>query len=463
MEMLQKLQKEITCGICRNNFSQPVTIRCGHSFCHVCLSLCWRTGAPTFSCPECRQVSQDGELPLVNNRLQQLTTLGQQFLNQLSQKTEGRNHCAIHNQVLKLFCEDDQTSLCVKCCHTTEHRVHLLSPVDEAAQNCREKLQNILSHLGKGLKEAEKVLAQEERLVVNWNWMISKEYSKLHQLIMEEETQCLERIREEQRTSHNRLSQYRQTLQNLMLELEKAGHQPNVELLQGLKQFLERIESVLSQRTQTVVPELRVYPISGMIRLLRRFLVDISMNPESANSFVTVSEDLKSVKAGDNWPMDTEHPEGSACHAILAEQTFISGRQYWEVDVTQLPQWILGIYTCYLRKKRPRDVDSHGSVFLLRCIKKKEDCYFQSYPGSLNHRVKDPVPRVGVYLEYSSGTLVFYNVIQNSFIYKFHSIPFTAPVTPIFSPGPPLPGTKAGPMTLCSVDSHLCTCCYLSR
>ncbi|XP_074051307.1 tripartite motif-containing protein 43-like [Macrotis lagotis] len=463
IEMLQKLQKEITCGICRNYFSQPVTIKCGHSFCQACLSMCWRSEALAFSCPECRQVSLDGEIPAVNEQLAQLTALGQQLIHQLLQRTEVQNHCATHNQVFKLFCGDDQTPLCVRCCQSPEHGAHMLSPIDEAAQNFREKLQNIQSQLGKGLEEIEKLIAEEKRPVVTWNWMISEEYNKLHQFLMEEETRCLERIKEVKKASKDRLSRYRQSLQDLMLELEEAGHQPNVELLQDLKELLGKTSSVLPQMAKAVVPELGDYPIPGMIEMLRRFQVDISMNPASASPYVTVYEDLKSVKAADDWPMDTKNPDTSVCHGILAEQTFSTGRQYWEVDVTQLPQWVLGIYTCYLGKKRPREADSYDSVFLLRCVKNKEDYCFQSYPGSLNHYVKGPVPRVGVYLEYSSGTLVFYNVHHSSLIYKFQSIPFTAPVIPIFSPGPPLLGIKPGPMILCPVISHLYTCCYSSH
>ncbi|XP_068944352.1 probable E3 ubiquitin-protein ligase TRIML1 [Petaurus breviceps papuanus] len=458
-EKLQGLQGEITCGICRSYFSEPVTISCGHSFCRTCLSWSWRLGATPSSCPECRQVAQTTEIPGVNGRLAELTDLVKQLCSENLQSAEGQRQCARHKLTFKLFCEDDQTLLCVRCAQSPEHGAHKLSPVVEAAHNCRKKLQLLQSRLEKHLEEAEELLSGEEITAVECHWMIREEFNKLHQFLLDEEFQCLERLKQDERAEQDRLSQHVHTLQALILELQEAGHQLNVDLLWEVQHLLGRSASVLSQRAKAVSPELREYPIPGMMEMLRRFRVDLIMDPTAASPCVIISEDLKSVKAGEVWQVGTKYPEDAVGHYVFAEQAFSSGRQYWEVDVTQLPQWILGIYSPFLRKKRGRNEDTCASLFLLCCVKKEEDYYLQTYPGSLNHRVKSPVPRVGVYLEYSSGTLAFYNVLQHSLIYRFYPIFFTAPVTPIFSPGPPLPASEAGPMTLCPVDSGLCAFC----
>ncbi|XP_036592411.1 probable E3 ubiquitin-protein ligase TRIML1 [Trichosurus vulpecula] len=458
MEMLQGVQGETTCSICRSYFSEPVTIRCGHSFCRACLSSTWRVEARAISCPECKKVSQVRELPAVNERLVHLTELGKQLHSQLLQSSQGQSQCARHKEIFKFFCEDDQTPLCVRCSQSPEHQTHRLSPIEEATHSFIENLQHIWNHWGKCFEKAEKDLAQKKP-VVDWQWMITEEFNKAHCFLLEEESLCLEGIRQGQRASQDRISQHMRILQDLMLELQEAGKEPNLELLQDVKQLLRRSESVLSHWSKDVIPELREYRIPGMVEMLRQFRVDLTMDPVPASPWVVVSEDLKSVNAGEAWQVETKDPEYSACYAVLAKQAFSSGRQYWEVDVTQVPQWILGIYAPYLRRKRQRNVDFCASLFLLQCVKKEEVYYFQSDPGPLKLQMKGPVPRVGVYLEYSSGTLGFYNVLQSSLIYQFPSIPFAAPVTPIFSPGPPLPGTKAGPMTLSPVDSHLCVCC----
>ncbi|KAM8980931.1 tripartite motif-containing protein 43-like [Sarcophilus harrisii] len=404
MKFLKELQSEITCTICRSYFCEPVTIRCGHSFCRACLSSSWRIGAPAFSCPECRQVSQDREIPLVNRCLAELSELGKELSSKPMQSTEGQSQCGTHKKLIKLFCDEDQIPLCVTCCETPEHGTHQISPLQEAAHKYRRQLQHLQIRLENHLEEDE-LLAQEERLAVDWRGMILGEFQKVHHLLMEEENLCLKRIRQEQKDSEDRLFQHTQGLQDLMKELQEADNQPNLDLLQDAKELLGRSEVVLAQQAKIVTPELREYPIPGLIEMLNRFRVDLTLDPRSATSCVTISEDLKHVKAGGDWQVETKPPVDSLHHYVFAKQFFISGILYWEVDVTQLPQWILGIYTPNLKKKRARNVTSCASVFLLQCVKKEGDYYVQTCPGPLNHKMKSPLSRVGVYLEYSSGTL----------------------------------------------------------
>ncbi|XP_030064235.1 E3 ubiquitin/ISG15 ligase TRIM25 [Microcaecilia unicolor] len=52
---LGELAEELICPICLCTFATPVTIPCGHNFCHLCLDLTWKVGATAYSCPHCRQ------------------------------------------------------------------------------------------------------------------------------------------------------------------------------------------------------------------------------------------------------------------------------------------------------------------------------------------------------------------------------------------------------------------------
>ncbi|XP_074061951.1 tripartite motif-containing protein 43-like [Macrotis lagotis] len=454
MALAKKLQRELTCRICRMYFSQPVTIDCGHSFCRACLSRSWRVEAMDFSCPECRQLCQIRQFPELNVSLEKLTDIGSQLSSYLLQRTEGQPQCPIHQKVVKLFCEEDQALLCVLCSQTPEHGTHMLYPLEEAAHNYRWKLQKILSDLEKDFEQKEKLLSQVGKGMENGGQMIILLYKKMQKVLEEEELQ----YRKEQKTIKDRLSQHVQTLNESMGELQESRHKPIVELLQDFRELLGGSEFLLSQKFKCAIPFPMEHPITGMIGVFNKYRVDLTVNPQITCHCLMISKDLKSMRAGKAWQADPK----SVDHFVLADQSFSSGRQYWEVDVTQIPQWKLGISTTGLQG-RENNQDSGPPLFLLCCMKKENNYYYRTYPKSeLNYEMKDPVPRVGVYLDHLAGIVSFCNVVKSSLIFRFDHINFREPVTPTFIPGPPLPGIEAGPMIICPVNSHLCARCSSS-
>ncbi|KAG8543443.1 hypothetical protein GDO81_024630 [Engystomops pustulosus] len=54
------LGKELECSICLSLYTDPVTLRCGHNFCRVCIDqvLTTQDGSGGYSCPECREEFQ---------------------------------------------------------------------------------------------------------------------------------------------------------------------------------------------------------------------------------------------------------------------------------------------------------------------------------------------------------------------------------------------------------------------
>ncbi|XP_040295751.1 RING finger protein 112-like isoform X1 [Bufo bufo] len=58
-----KLEEDITCSICLQELSDPVSITCGHTFCKPCISSFWSTPQPQgHQCPECRKVCPRDQL-----------------------------------------------------------------------------------------------------------------------------------------------------------------------------------------------------------------------------------------------------------------------------------------------------------------------------------------------------------------------------------------------------------------
>ncbi|EMP40912.1 Zinc finger protein RFP [Chelonia mydas] len=67
----------------------------------------------------------------------------------------GGEVCGEHQEALKLFCEEDQTPICVVCDRSRAHRAHMVVPIAEAAQEYKERIQ---AHLKTLREEREKLL-----------------------------------------------------------------------------------------------------------------------------------------------------------------------------------------------------------------------------------------------------------------------------------------------------------------
>ncbi|CAM4678770.1 unnamed protein product [Lepidochelys kempii] len=74
---MEQLREDVTCSICWNVFSDPVSIECGHNFCRGCLSTHWsQISAQGHRCPECRApFSRDRMIPdtRVRNLVEKIT------------------------------------------------------------------------------------------------------------------------------------------------------------------------------------------------------------------------------------------------------------------------------------------------------------------------------------------------------------------------------------------------------
>lgn len=137
VELSRKLQEEATCSICLDYFTDPVMTTCGHNFCRECIRLTWekakgkkgrRKRRGVFPCPECRELSPQRTLR-PNRLLTKVAEMARQHPG-----IQSRDLCQVHQEVLKLFCEDDQSPICVVCRESQEHRPHRVVPVEEAVK-----------------------------------------------------------------------------------------------------------------------------------------------------------------------------------------------------------------------------------------------------------------------------------------------------------------------------------------
>ncbi|CAI9617569.1 unnamed protein product, partial [Staurois parvus] len=189
------LRAELECSICLNIYTNPVTLRCGHNFCWVCIDRVLDTqgGSGGCSCPECRQTfpyrpslqrnktlyniikkllstqpdqEESGvfctycvdfpvpavrsclhcEVSLCDKHLRVHKKSPEHILTDPTLSMESRK-CSVHKKILEYYCTEDETCICVACTLAGEHRGHQVEMLDEASEKKKETLRNVLQKL----------------------------------------------------------------------------------------------------------------------------------------------------------------------------------------------------------------------------------------------------------------------------------------------------------------------------
>ncbi|XP_063807454.1 E3 ubiquitin-protein ligase TRIM39-like [Pseudophryne corroboree] len=198
------LRKELDCSICLSIYTDPVTLRCGHNFCRVCIDrvLDTQEGSGVYSCPDCRAECQerpvliqnitlcnivrsflstrpdqeetgifctycvDSPVPAAKSCLHCEASLCDKHLRVHSKSAEhvlsdpttalGNRKCSVHKKVLEYYCTEDRACICVSCSLAGEHRGHQVELLDVASEKKKKKLRNVLQNLTIKIEETEK-------------------------------------------------------------------------------------------------------------------------------------------------------------------------------------------------------------------------------------------------------------------------------------------------------------------
>ncbi|XP_019487972.1 PREDICTED: E3 ubiquitin-protein ligase TRIM17 isoform X2 [Hipposideros armiger] len=432
VELARKLQEEATCSICLDYFTDPVMTTCGHNFCRECIRLTWekdkskkgrRKHRGSFPCPECRKLS-----PQKNLRPNRLLTKVAEMARQ-HPGLQSRDLCKVHQELLKLFCEDDQSPICVVCRESREHRPHRVVPVEEAVQEHKEKVE----------ERRRRILAEFEKMGV----LLEEEQQRLLQVLKREEELTAARLQE----SAEALEQQRHTLETLMLRLEDRSQREPLQMLQDMKDPLGRSVSV--QYPETTPTVLRtVCRVPGQIDVLKTFQEDVVPDPATAYPYLLLYESRQ------RHYLSTP-PDGTPCSkdrflaypCAVGRQTFSSGRHYWEVgmNLTSDALWALGVCRDNVSRKDRVPKSPENGFWVVQLCKGKKYVPLVSAPTPIT--LTEPPSHMGIFLDFEAGEVSFYNVNGGSHLHTYTQPTFPGPLQPFFCLGAP----KSGQMVISTV------------
>ncbi|XP_026517515.1 E3 ubiquitin-protein ligase TRIM39-like, partial [Terrapene carolina triunguis] len=178
---------------------------------------------------------------------------------------------------------------------------------------------------------------------------------------------------------------------------------------------------------------------------------DVTLDPDTANPKLVLSEDRKRLRLGDKRQDLPNNPDRfDRCPCVLGAEGFAGGRRYWEVEVGDKTCWALGVCReSVSRKGWVRLTPGNGYwVVWLRG---------GGYKAGTSPRTPLPVSvrpsRVGIFLDYEAGEVSFYNVTDRSHLFTFTDT-FSRTLRPYFYPGLNAGGTNAAPLIICPVPAQ---------
>ncbi|XP_061097682.1 E3 ubiquitin-protein ligase TRIM35-like [Conger conger] len=441
------LEEELSCPVCSEIFRDPVVLRCSHCFCKACLQHWWRDKGSQ-ECPVCRRRgSMDPPLPSLS-----LRNACESFLKERSQRAEAGSEvlCSLHSEKLKLFCLEDQIPVCFVCQTSKKHENHKFRPVQEAAEENKEKLRTALAPLQEKLKafKAVKLLCDQtaehiKSQAQHTERQIRREFEKLQQFLKDEETARITALREEEEQKSQKM---KEKIEKMTEEISSLSEQiraieqelgaEDVSFLQKYKDTQNRAQCTLGDPEKVSGPLIDVAKHLGNLkyRVWKKMLgtvqyTPVTLDPNTAHPLLSLSEDLTSVRYSDERrevPANPERCVGWLC--VLGSEGFSSGRHCWDVEVGGVA-WMVGVVKESFSSKGVFILSPVGGVWGIE-LTSGEYRAMTSPPTHLT--VKKKLQRVRVQLDWDRGEVSFSDPSDNTPLYTFkHS--FTERLFPFFS------------------------------
>ncbi|XP_043938365.1 zinc-binding protein A33-like [Protopterus annectens] len=418
--LAESLTSEVTCPICLDFYKDPVRLECEHNFCRACISSYWKNSESIYTCPQCKEIFP--QLQLKSNRLLAsiVERVRQLHVDSISQKESGLLLCEKHDEKLKLYCEDDQEPICVVCGVSRDHKKHKLTPIHEATQLFKEKLQAALSQLekqkdsiGKFHSEQMKTIQEVKDSALTLKEHITSEYEKLQRFLEADRDALLAELHNEEEILLQKMednlrgiNEEQASLEQAMAHIEeRLKEEDSSVLLLNVKTMNDRlrkgIKEVSVQRgnlsTGRFHGPIQYAAWKKMRNVIHPVPVQLTFNPTTANPYLVLSEDLTTVRYSFTSEQLPENPERfDFCACVLASQGFTSGNHYWEVDVGNYPDWDIGVAA--------ESVGRDGWIIL-----DPENGFW-----TFGHVA---CSRVGVYLDWEGGQLSFYDASSMSHLH----------------------------------------------
>uniref|UniRef100_A0A668RR99 B30.2/SPRY domain-containing protein n=1 Tax=Oreochromis aureus TaxID=47969 RepID=A0A668RR99_OREAU len=181
------------------------------------------------------------------------------------------------------------------------------------------------------------------------------------------------------------------------------------------------------------------------LKRVQQYAVDVTLDPDTAHPKLLLSDDGKQVHC-DN----PERFSNSGC--VLGKQSLSSGRFYFEVQVKDKTNWILGMARQSVNRKEVITLSPEKGYWTV--VVHKNICLALDDP-QVPLFLQSDLEKVGVFVDYEEGLVSFYDVDNAAPIYSFTGFYFTEKLYPLLYSGVNVDGENSAPLIICPVNQSV--------
>uniref|UniRef100_A0A803TAP3 Tripartite motif containing 62 n=1 Tax=Anolis carolinensis TaxID=28377 RepID=A0A803TAP3_ANOCA len=438
---------ELLCPICLSLYQDPVSFGCEHYFCRRCIAEHWSRqeaqAAPARDCPECRRTFSE---PLLAPSLK-LANIVERYA---AFPLDALLRSASHDKV-QLFCLSDRADKeGVVLDGLWGPLSFLFSSFQRELKEQLQTLQDSERGHTEALARLKRQLAETKSSAKGLRATIGEAFERLHRLLRDRQKAMLEELEADTARTltdiEQKVQRYGQQLRKVQegsqILQERLAEADKHAFLAGIASLSERLKGKIHETnltyedfpTSKYMGPLQYTIWKSLFQDIHPVPATLTLDPSTAHQRLILSDDCTIVAYGNLHPQPLQDsPRRFDVEvSVLGAEAFGSGTHYWEVVVSEKTQWMIGLAHEAVSRRGSIQIQPSRGFY---CIVMHDGTQYSACTEPWTRlNVKGKLEKVGVFLDYDKGLLIFYNADDMSWLYTFRE-KFPGKLCSYFSPG----------------------------